>query len=220
MLLRPADDGTDATLCIGQASHAWICGQLARWWRGVEPREEVVLAAEQHDVGWTEFDRAPTLDAERGLPHDFMRIDHETRMAIWEPAAAKLATQSLYAALLVSLHGQSLRFGLDQTVQQERWIEALGADREQVERNRRLLLRLDAISLALCLRWVPYDADGLTVERVEGETFALRPWPLAAEAVTVRCEARRLAGRFTDEAPLRDALARAPLTTLEFRLVP
>jgi len=35
MLLRAHDD---AVVCIGQPAHAWVSGQLARAWRGVEPR--------------------------------------------------------------------------------------------------------------------------------------------------------------------------------------
>ena len=214
MVLR--SDG-DATLCIGQASHAWICGQLARRWRDVEPFEDVVLAAEQHDVGWADWDRAPALNPDSGLPFSFTEIDQDTRMAIWEPAARKLETQSLYAALLVSLHGTSLRFGLDQSAQQEAWIERLGADREQVDRNRRRLLLWDALSLALCLRWDPYEQDGLRLERTDGESFTLEPWPLNGDApLVVECEARRLAGTFTDEAALHAALERAPLERLRF----
>ena len=216
MVLRP--DG-EATLCIGQASHAWICGQLARRWRDVEPFEDVVLAAEQHDVGWQEWDLAPRLNPETGLPQSFTEVDQDTRMAIWVPAARKLATQSLYAALLVSLHGSSLRFGLDQSEQQEAWIAALGADREQVERNRRLLALWDALSLALCLRWDPYESDGVRLERVEGETFALEPWPFSGDdAVVAECEGRRLAGTFADEPALHAALAQAPPERLRFTL--
>jgi hypothetical protein len=49
----------DAVIVIGQASRAWISGQLARAWgnerfAALEPREEVCLAAEQHDVGMAE----------------------------------------------------------------------------------------------------------------------------------------------------------------------
>jgi hypothetical protein len=211
----------DATLCIGQASHAWICGQLARRWPDVEPFEDVVLAAEQHDVGWTEWDLAPQLNPETGLPQSFTEVDTATRFAIWEPAPHRLASQSLYAALLVSLHGTSLRFGLDQRELQERWITQLGADREQVERNRRRLLLWDALSLALCLRWEPYVQDGFRLERAEGETFALEPWPFSGDdPLVVECEARRLAGTFTDEPALHAALARAPIERLRFTLRP
>ena len=226
MVLRP--DGDDATICIGQASHAWITGQLARAWRDVEPYEDVCLAAEQHDVGWTEYDLAPELNPDTGLPRSFMEIDFATRMRIWEPAPHRVESQSLYAALLVSLHGSTLHrqmaeaadYVVGQTALQERWIAALGADREQVDANRRRILVWDALSLALCLRWDPFESEGLELDRVEDERFTLVPWPFARDELVVTCEGRRLEGRFDDERALHDALGRAPLVRLEFSLAP
>ena len=226
MVLRP--DGDDATICIGQASHAWITGQLARAWRDVEPYEDVCLAAEQHDVGWAEYDLAPELNPETGLPRSFMEIDFPTRMRIWEPAPHRLETHSLYAALLVSLHGTSLHrqmaeasdYVARQAALQDGWIERLGADREQVDGNRRRILVWDALSLALCLRWDPFETDGLKLDRLDGERFTLDPWPFARDTVATTCEGRRLAGRFDDEQALRDGLDRSPLVRLEFALEP
>src|SRR3954451_3088779 len=194
MVLRAA--GEDATICIGQASHAWITGQLARAWRDVEPYEDVCLAAEQHDVGWAEYDLTPDLNTDTGLPRSFMEIDFPTRMRIWEPAPHRLESQSLYAALLVSLHGTSLHrqmaeaadYVARQTALQERWIERLGADREQVDRNRRNILVWDALSLALCLRWDPFDSEGLELARVEADRFKPQPWPFASDEVVATCE--------------------------------
>jgi hypothetical protein len=52
----------------------------------------------------------------------------------------------------------------------------------------------DKLSLALCLRWDPYETDGLTLTRVEDETFTLTPWPFARDApLTVGCQGRRAA---------------------------
>ena len=74
MLVRP--DG-DSVLCIGQASHAWISGQMARAWaEPFERHDEVCLAAEQHDVGMAEWDLALrnvhyVLNAAGNLAEDF-----------------------------------------------------------------------------------------------------------------------------------------------------
>src|SRR3954451_6441310 len=226
MVLRAA--GEDATICIGQASHAWITGQIARAWRDVEPYEDVCLAAEQHDIGWTDYDLAPDLNPDTGLPRSFMEIDFPTRMRIWEPAPHRVQSQSLYAALLVSLHGTSLHRQMAEaadyvarpTAIQERWIGLLGADREEVDANRRRILVWDALSLALCLRWDPFDTEGLRLERVEDEQLTLDPWPFATDRLVVACEGRRLAGRFDDQRALQDALERSPLVRLEFLLLP
>ena len=84
MLVLPDADGA---LCIGQASHAWISGQMARAWKEpFEPYEEVCLAAEQHDVGMAEWDLAPTLNPETGLPHGFTEMPFEVHSALWREA--------------------------------------------------------------------------------------------------------------------------------------
>ena len=219
MLLRP--DG-DAVICIGQASHAWLSGQLARAWRDVEPREEVCLAAEQHDVGMAEWDLAPALNPETGRPQSFMEMPLEVHLGLWRRAPEKLFTQSLYAATLVSMHGTALyemrdlaKLGGDdaqavreylagQRALQRELAAQLGVGEEELRRNQQLLWKWDRLSLALCLDW----------DRGE----ALDPWPFAPDEVTVRCEGRRLDGRYGRDAELHEALSAAPRVELSFRL--
>ncbi len=110
MLLRHDERGV---LAIGQASHAWISGQLARAWGNerfgvVEPWEEVCLAAEQHDIGMAEWDTEPTYNPRTGLPHSFTEMPLKTHIELWTAAPQKLIAQSRYAALLVSMHGYRL----------------------------------------------------------------------------------------------------------------
>src|SRR5438270_10006634 len=113
MLVHPDDSGT---LLIGQASHAWVSGQLARAWGStrfgaLEPCEEVCLAAEQHDIGMAEWDLAPTLNPVTGLPHSFTEMPLDVHMSLWRAAPRRLLRQSRYAALLTSMHGVRL-YGL------------------------------------------------------------------------------------------------------------
>ena len=110
MLLRHDEQGV---LAIGQASHAWLSGQLARAWGNeqfgaVEPWEEVCLAADQHDVGMAVWDLEPSFDERTGLPHSFMEMPLEVHTELWLQAPRRLVSQSAYAALLVSLHGWRL----------------------------------------------------------------------------------------------------------------
>jgi Protein of unknown function (DUF3891) len=238
MLLRP--DG-DAVIAITQPAHAWVSGQLARAWGNerfgaVRPWEEVCLAAEQHDVGMTDWELAPTLNRETGLPHSFMEMDLGTHLGLWSSAAHRVAPQSRYAALLVSLHGTALyerrdlarlapeqagrvrAFLAEQRELQDR-LRPPGATDEEVARNQRLVWTWDSLSLGLLLGWTPYElravpTAGEPVDVAVTEE-ALDPWPFATEEVTVRAEARRLAGRYDDEAAMRSALARAPVITLE-----
>lgn len=179
-------------LIIGQPAHAWVSGQLARAWGNAgfpapSPREPVCLAAEQHDVGWADADLAPALGPDR-RPRSFLEQPRLAHVAIWRGAARRMLAQSRYAALLVSLHGTSLYERIDAAaaapeiaaairdyVSGERALQselARGLDPAEIDRNRRLILALDRLSLALChgnetvLEHVP-SADGEETIRVE-----------------------------------------------------
>jgi Protein of unknown function (DUF3891) len=100
-------------LVIGQPSHAWISGQLARAWGNerfgvVEPFEEVCLAAEQHDIGMAMWDLEPARNPESGLPVSFLQMAIRDHVELWTLAPRRLMRQSRYAALLVSMHGTRL----------------------------------------------------------------------------------------------------------------
>jgi hypothetical protein len=110
VLLREDERGV---IAIGQPSHAWISGQLARAWGNsrfgaVEPYEEVCLAAEQHDVGMAAWDLAPTRNPETSLPHSFMQMPLSVHLELWRAGPRRLLRQSRYAALLVAMHGARL----------------------------------------------------------------------------------------------------------------
>ena len=110
MLLRQDDAGV---LAIGQPSHAWLSGQLARAWGNerfgpVEPWEEVCLAAEQHDVGWDARDLEALYDAETGYPLPFMAMPLDVHLGLFVDGPRRVVSQSRYAALLVSMHGHRL----------------------------------------------------------------------------------------------------------------
>lgn len=213
MLVR--DDG----LCIGQASHAWLSGQLARAWAApLNRREEVLLACAQHDIGMSEWDRTPTLDGESGFPTPFTRMPTPLRIALWEAAPLKVVTQSAYAALLVSLHGTRLyerfppppghealvaSYMEGQHALQAALSAATGADAEDVAAARALIELWDAMSLALCLEW----------DQVPG----LDPWPFDRDVVEVECEGRRLTP-CASEAELHAALASANVEPVRFTL--
>jgi Protein of unknown function (DUF3891) len=178
MLLRKDERGV---LLIGQPSHAWISGQLARAWGNarfgsVEPYEEVCLAAEQHDVGWATRDLEPLFNPETGLPRSFMEMPLEVHLGLFTHGPRSLLTQSRYAALLVSMHGRRLyerrdlsqvsasvaetirRFLAAQRQFEQQLLDELHADPAQLERNSNLIWAWDYLSLALCLEWAPATA--------------------------------------------------------------
>jgi hypothetical protein len=245
VLVREEDEGA---LVIGQLSHAWISGQLARAWGNEtiappSPREEVALGAEQHDIGWAAFDLEPRLSAASGLPRSFLELSAAEHLGIWCGAPERLLTQSVHAALVVSLHGRSLselraRTRPEQAeelrphieeerARQKQLVLELGITPADVERTRRQMWAWDSISLALCHGWRPFtvrDVPGaaslLDVELRDGTGggVVLDPWPFASERLEVRCEARRLPRRYEEEAEMLSALGDAERLTLTFAL--
>ncbi len=179
MLLRNDHNGV---LAIGQTSHAWISGQLARAWGNAAfpaptPSEEVCLAADQHDVGWAMWDLEPGRDPETGMPYSFMELPLEEHLKIWSGAPQRLLSQSRYAALLVSMHGSRLyrRRDLDELSETQvaavrRYLEAelrfqqellstfSRLDSDQLDANSQLIWTWDFLSLAICLDWAPRTA--------------------------------------------------------------
>jgi hypothetical protein len=239
-LLLRSEDGV--VLAIGQQSHAWISGQLARAWgnerfAAPEPWEEVCLAAEQHDIGFAEWDLKPRCNPHTGLPHSFMEMPLEDHLGLWSSAPRRLLTQSRYAALLVSMHGSRLyrrrnldelgaeeaeavrAYLLDEAHFQERLVVSLGLENSAVERNSQLVWTWDFLSLAICLDWAPRTArevpgvDGpVDIEITPGpnpRAAVLDPWPFRAPELRVHCDSRRLGGQFE----------RAPWERLEFEFL-
>ena len=245
MLVRVDDDGA---LAIGQLSHSWLSGQLARAWGNdrfiaPEPREEIVLGAQQHDIGWALVDLEPDWNEQSGLPRSFVELSVEEHLAIWRRAPDQLLSESLHAALVVSLHGRSLselraRAGPEQAaavsehIEAERarqaWLcETLGISEAQARCTQRQMWAWDGLSLALCNGWLPFTSRdvpshaGLVDVELRGageSTFVLDPWPFGDDRVEVRCEARRLGSRYESESAMRKAFAGAPPITLAFSL--
>jgi hypothetical protein len=246
VLVRLDDSGA---LAIGQLSHSWLAGQLARSWGNsrfgaVEPREEVALGAEQHDIGWALFDLEPRFNPATGLPKSFLELSVEEHLAIWRGAPEHLMSQSVHAALVVSMHGRSLselrmRANPDhaedlkahvdeECARQQQICATLGVSPALAERTQRQMWTWDGLSLALCNAWRPFavnevpTARGLTTvelrDRDDGSS-TLHPWPFSDRRVEVRCEARRLDARYADEAAMRRAFELAEPTSLTFELL-
>jgi hypothetical protein len=112
MIIRP-DQPRDRTIMIGQTSHSWISGQLARAWGNdnfsrFEPFEQMCYAAEQHDIGFLEWESQPTLDLKTGLPYTFDALPESIHFEIWHNGISQLVPVCYYASLVVSLHFCSL----------------------------------------------------------------------------------------------------------------
>jgi hypothetical protein len=229
-----------------------MCGQLAQAWGNerfgaVRPAEEVCLAAEQHEIGMVEWDRAPTLDPTTGLPTTVNRLDLSTHLPLRLQGPERLLDQSPYAALLASLHhtsfysmppvlglarrpGRQIRGYLRQSASlQARLREELGVPAAEIERNWRLVRAWDGLSHLLMFERAPQAIPNVPaapekmidvhVSRRDG-THSLDPWPFSAGRVSVGVEARLLEDRFSEPDRLLRALAEAPQIELSYEMVP
>lgn len=202
---------------ISQPAHARISGQLAAAWGGpvageITPRDDVILAAGQHDIGWLWWEMAPTLNPATGLPHNFRQMPTALHLDIWSPAGSLALSYGPYVALLVSKHGSGLYqqfhdFDRDTDEEaaaaraylreaqafEESLIEdlerqatyAADATPENIERNRRLVGLWDGMSLAFChgLR-ESHSFSG--VPAVDGAELELEMTPLNDDGSRVR----------------------------------
>ncbi len=221
----------DGVVCIGQAAHSWISGQLAREWGNdafapPEPLAELCLGAEQHDIGMADWDRRPQLDTGTGYPVGFLDLHLTTHLALWTEAPEKILSQSPYAAILVSKHGHALfskrrptpeieRYLAEQEALQDDLIERIGADPDQTRVNQQLVWVLDHLALVgLIPEWAPQDnrvGDHTVHVDVAGERHVtVDPWPFRRDAITLNYPGRRLTEPSATEPELHARLAAAP----------
>ena len=166
MLFRTEPKGV---LAISQLTHAWISGQILRAW-GEALDEPLLLAAEQHDISWLDWETAPTFNPQSGRPHLFREIGAAVHSPMWRQGVERaLGAWGAHVALLVSRHGGVIyrrytdrhRTGeADAAAAQAyletqapiegAWAETLGLDAAALQKETMLVALVDTLSLALC----------------------------------------------------------------------
>lgn len=196
MVLRQDGEGV---LAVGQAAHAWLCGQFARAWgnerfAAVEPLDEVALGAEQHDVGMARWDLDPVRNPDTGLPRSFMEMGAQANAGLWSRGPRRLVTQSRYAALLAIMHGRRLYEDFDLE-------HASAGDATAVSAFLAHAAELEA-SLVESLRADPVTAPHATIQRLACNSDLVWIWdtislallldwaPMTLDAVPAADEAR------------------------------
>ena len=108
--------GESHLLLILQTDHSRVAGLLAAHWGNgefarVNPYASMVLAAQEHDSGWWDWEIKPSVN-EQGYPSDYIGSIKHLGQGVWldlyRRAVERLATRDLYAAYFVSMHGQAL----------------------------------------------------------------------------------------------------------------
>ena len=167
-------------IAISQTAHAWVSGQMARNWgnehfSGFVPTEPLCYAAEQHDRGFLDWERRPTLNPKSGLPHTFENIPLSLNVELRKKSILELKAVSLYASLVTSMYfaramgkehpveshedrQRIAEFLVEQKILQRELLGSLRKDTclrlacsdQVIEYHRRLLAAWDHLSEQLC----------------------------------------------------------------------
>nr|WP_321983153.1 DUF3891 family protein [uncultured Lichenicoccus sp.] len=166
MLFR---EGPSPVLAISQPAHAWISGQLLKAWAG-ELDEALLLAAEQHDIGWLDWEADPGFDQRTGRPTLFRDVGAAIHAPMWRRGVERaLAAWGTRVALLISRHGgviyrrftdrhrlsqadadAAARYLETQAPVEATWAASLALDQAVLDHDTLLLACVDTLSLALC----------------------------------------------------------------------
>jgi uncharacterized protein DUF3891 len=158
-----------APLAVSQLTHAWISGQLLRAWNE-SFAEPLLLAAEQHDIGWMDWETAPSFNPQTGRPHLFREIGASVHAPMWKQGVERaLGAWGSHVALLISRHGgviyrrytdrhriseadaNAAQTFLDtQAPIEAEWARTLGLEAAALNRETALVALVDTLSLALC----------------------------------------------------------------------
>ncbi|MEC0126703.1 DUF3891 family protein [Paenibacillus pabuli] len=175
-----------------QHEHGLAAGEMASHWKtellaDAAHREELILAAREHDRGWIELDAAPFWNDYSQTPYSFRDFPLRPRFVFYRKGIEEVREKNLYAGLLCSMMYTELfqnNLGVNEhddedireylnieREQQLSWEQQLG-DRETLKQRLKsdveIMLFCDQLSLFLCMEEpgtpaARYDffADGL-----------------------------------------------------------
>jgi hypothetical protein len=115
MMVNPYDESR--LLLALQIDHSRVAGLLAAHWGNEffakpEPYASVVLAAQEHDIGWWEWEMKPSTLNDKGYPLDYhdgsLKYLGQLRLDFYRRAVDQVMQRDPYAALLIAMHGVAL----------------------------------------------------------------------------------------------------------------
>jgi hypothetical protein len=104
-------------LLVLQVDHSHVAGFLGAHWGNTqfarpEPFTSVVLAGQEHDGGWADWEMKPFTLNDQGYPLDYhdgsLKYLKKRRLDFYSKAVNRVARQDPYAALLILMHGVGL----------------------------------------------------------------------------------------------------------------
>src|SRR6202142_462581 len=161
--------GPSGVRALSRPTHAGISGpMLGAWDERLD--ESLLLAGEQHDIGWLDWETAPTFNPETGRPHLFREIGAGVHSPMWRQGVERaLGAWGAHVALLISRHGGVIyrrytdrhriseadsaaaqTYLETQAPMEAAWAKALGLDAATLQKQTTLVALSDTLSLALC----------------------------------------------------------------------
>lgn len=145
-------------IMIKQHDHAKISGEIVLNWKKnfflrSKLREEADWAIAQHDRAWIPLDEHPLWDDENGRPFSFIDYPLEEKLAAYQRGIEEIASRSLYAGMLCSMHYQSFFSNKAEITLIQRFIS------EENERQKNLFEDMETD--------VPYDIYQLHFRRLQ-----------------------------------------------------
>lgn len=219
---------------VTQNDHAHFAAELLSLWRtdGLPEnprRQEILLAAREHDNGWREADSAPHRDPESGRPLDFTSVPLDLRREIWRRGVRRLPDSEIWARLLILQHAIHLHRArsdsakwatlLDEWRQlRDEVLESSDSERSMLDDDYRWVELTDLLSLALCSRWQrDFELYGFRIG-ARDSTLRIAPFPFAG-ATTFRVPCRAIPDRrYAGDADLGSELAGARWQRCSFRI--
>ncbi len=210
-------------LAISQPAHAWVAGQLLRAWPGgLDP--QILLAAEQHDLAWLDWETRPVWDPSSFRPRLFRAVGAADHAPVWSQAVRQAHfAWGARVALMISRHGGVIytrftdrhRTGEADAAAataylarhaplEAAWASTLGLPTAQLDHETNLIAFADTLSLGLCGGVtlpldIPDPTGGPASYRMErctgpGTACTLSPWPFATPRFDITVDARPLPG--------------------------
>src|SRR5581483_642147 len=128
----------------------------------------LLFATELHDIGWLDWEAAPTFNPQTGRPHLFREVAPAVHAPMWTQGVERaLAAWGAHVALLVSRHGGLIyrryarrgdeadlaavdNYLAAQAAFEGIWVGRVGLVNRALSRETALLAFADALSFALC----------------------------------------------------------------------
>lgn len=198
MIRRPAGD---SWLLISQVLHAHLSAAVAERWGNdkvtpLERTEQLLPAIRDHDFGWGEWERSPTVDPKNGQPREFTEMPSAVACDIWRHSIHHCDGDSPWGGLWVSRHFSFLaeqgvkarKESTDESEQQERRaLEDFLADQQRLQAQwQQDILNQEELSSGEFDHWADYGFRQVRLFDWISLKLCMReetiPWPVMTSA--------------------------------------